>query len=57
VRAGDPRTLAAALELLVRGYVVSARAEDPDGRRAAVGRLLPSLVDGMLHPVAAEVPR
>jgi AcrR family transcriptional regulator len=57
VRPGDPRTLAAALELLVRGYVVSARAEDPDGRRAAVGALLPSLVDGLLHPAGVEVHR
>jgi AcrR family transcriptional regulator len=57
VRPGDPRTLASALELLVRGYVLSARAEDPDGRRAAVGRLLPALVDGLLHPAGAGVAR
>ncbi len=57
VRPGDPRTLAAALELLVRGYVLSARAEDPDGRRAAVGALLPALVDGLLHPAGAGVAR
>jgi hypothetical protein len=54
IRPGDPRTLAAALELLVRGYVLSARAEDPDGRRAAVGALLPALVDGLLHPAGAS---
>ncbi len=53
IRPGDPQTLAAALELLVRGYVLSARAEDPDGRRAAVGALLPALVDGLLHPAGA----
>jgi AcrR family transcriptional regulator len=57
IRPGDPRALAAALEMLVRGYVVSARAEDPDGRRAAVGALLPALVDGLLHPAGAPVAR
>lgn len=49
VRRTDPEALAAALELTLRGWVLAARADDPDGlRQRALGQLRP-LLDGALR--------
>lgn len=49
VRDADPAGLAAALELSLRGWVLSACAEDPDGLRARAERELRPLLDGALR--------
>lgn len=49
VRRADPRALAAALELCLRGWVLAARMDDPDGlRELAVTELRP-LLEGALR--------
>ncbi len=49
VRRTDPDALAAALELTLRGWVLSARADDPDGLRARALVELRPLLEGALR--------
>lgn len=49
IRRTDPDGLAAALELCLRGWVLSARAEDQDGLRARATAELRPLLDGALR--------
>lgn len=49
IRRTDPAALAAALELCLRGWVLAARADDPDGLRARATDELRPLLDGALR--------
>lgn len=49
VRRGDPRRLAAAMELAMRGYVLAAHADAPDDERAHREELR-YMLDAFLHP-------
>ena len=49
VRRADPQALAAALELCLRGWVLAARAEDPDGLRDRATAELRPLLEGALR--------
>ncbi len=49
IRRTDPRALAAALELCLRGWVLAARADDPDGLRARALTELRPLLEGALR--------
>ena len=48
VREADPLALAGALELCLRGWVLAARSEDPDGVRARALTELRPLLEGAL---------
>ncbi len=49
VRRADPEALAAALELCLRGWVLAARADDPDGLRARATAELRPLLEGAMR--------
>ncbi len=49
VRRADPAALAAALELCLRGWVLAARQEDPDGLLARAASELRPLLEGALR--------
>jgi AcrR family transcriptional regulator len=49
VRRTDPQALAAALELCLRGWVLAARADDPDGLRARATAELRPLLEGAMR--------
>jgi len=49
VRRTDPEALAAALELCLRGWVLAARADDPDGLRARATAELRPLLEGAMR--------
>src|SRR4051794_8081031 len=49
IRRTDPEALAAALELLLRGWVLAARAEDPGGLRARAFAELGPILHGALR--------
>jgi len=49
VRRADPEGLAAALELCLRGWVLAARADDPDGLRARATAELRPLLEGAMR--------
>ncbi|MCW3010636.1 MAG: transcriptional regulator, TetR family [Solirubrobacterales bacterium] len=49
VRRTDPAALAAALELCLRGWVIAARADDPDGLRARATQELRPILEGALR--------
>jgi len=52
VRPGDPERTAAAIELALRGWVLSARSEDTDERRTALLDELRLMLDAYLRPEA-----
>jgi AcrR family transcriptional regulator len=49
IRRTDPEALATALELCLRGWVLAARADDPDGLRARATAELRPLLEGALR--------
>jgi hypothetical protein len=49
IRRADPAALAAALELCLRGWVIAARAEDPDGLRVGAVAELRPILEGALR--------
>lgn len=49
IRRADPQGLAVALELMLRGWVIAARADDPDDLRARATAELRPLLEGALR--------
>lgn len=49
IRRTDPEPLATALELCLRGWVLAARSDDPDGMRERAKSELPTILEGALR--------